>query len=372
MPTRIEIRGVIVSNDDQWIYDWFEIESTSPAQVMRAIEEANGNDLEVYINSPGGDVYAGSEIYTALKEYRGNVTVKIVGIAASAASVIAMAGKKVMISPTAQIMIHNVSSISIGDYRAHAHESDVVKNWNKSIANAYRLKSGLSEAELLKLMNQETWLNAQEALDKGFVDEIMFDEGETLKLAASSVQILPRQVIDKIRNELLKKKGEVSSVNVNGKQANQTAAVQASVQQPVQNVTSASQSAQNLEASQAVAVVPQSAVGVTAGDPVAQERERLRAIDEIAANIDPELVNEAKYGPNPMTAEQLAFRAMKEGKMIANGLFVQAVAANKNAGTDNVLAQTQPQGSEKEYDLNNIKDVNEVFRNIATMSFGRL
>ena len=356
MPTRIDIRGYIVSNDDQWIYDWLELESTSPAQVMRAMEEANGDDLEVYINSPGGDVYTGSEIYTALKEYRGNVTVKITGIAASAASIIAMAGKKVMISPTAQIMIHNVSSVSIGDYRAHAHESDVLKNWNKSIANAYRLKSGLSEAELLKLMNQETWLTAQEALDKGFVDEIMFDEEGTLRLAASA-QVLPRQVIDKIRNELLKKKGEVN--NVNGNQLNQTPAAQAPAAQTVQNVVSAPQ---------AVACASHPAAGTPAVDPVAQERERLRAIDEIAANIDPELVKEAKYSPNPMTAEELAFRAMKEGKIINSGLFDAAVAANKAAGTDGVQASALSQNSEKEYDLNNLKDVNAIFAAFAATS----
>lgn len=346
MPTRIDIRGVIVSNDDQWIYDWLEIESTSPSQVLKAIEEANGNELEVYINSPGGDVYAGSEIYTALKEYPGNVTVKIVGVASSAASVIAMAGKKVMISPTAQIMIHNVSSVSIGDYRDHAHESEVLKGWNKSIANAYRLKSGLSESELLKLMNQEKWLTAQDALDMGFVDEIMFDEEGTLKLTASApiAQVLPRQVIDKIRNELLKKKGEVN--NVNGEQLNQA------VSQTVQNVGSGSQAAS----------------GTQTVDLVAQERERLRAIDEIAANIDPELVKEAKYGPNPMTAEELAFRAMKEGKIINTGLFEQAVAVNKAAGTYRVQAGFQSQSTEKEYDLNNLKDVNAIFAAFAATS----
>lgn len=352
MPKRIDIKGVIVSNDDQWIYDWLEIESISPAQVMRAIEEANGDDLEVYINSPGGDVYSGSEIYTVLKEYPGNVTVKIVGIAASAASVIAMAGKRVLISPTAQIMIHNVSSISIGDYRDHAHESEVLKGWNKSIANAYRLKSGMSEAELLKLMNQEKWLTAQEALDKGFVDEIMFDEEGTLRLVASNnvAQLLPRQVIDKIRNELLKKKGEVN--NVNGEQLKEA------VSQTVQNVGSVPQAVGTSQVDNGTPVV----------DPVTQERKRLQAIDEIAAHIDPELVREAKYGPNPMTAEQLALRAMKEGRFINTGLFEQAVAANKEAGTDRVQAGFQSQTTEKEFDLNNLKDVNSIFAIFAATS----
>lgn len=108
-------------------------------------------------------------------------------------------------------------------------------------------------------------------------------------------------------------------------------------------------------------------------DFAAQERARLKAIDEIAVNIDPELVNEAKYGENPMTAEQLAFRAMKEGKMLNTGLFEAAVQANKTAGTEGVQAQAQPQGTEKEYDLNNIKDVNAIFAQIAASShMGRL
>lgn len=201
---KIDIKGVIVSNDDAWIYDWFELENTTPSKVSTAINEANGEALEVIINSPGGDVYAGSEIYSMLREYKGDVTVKIVGVAASAASVIAMAGKHVAISPTAQIMIHNVSSRVSGDYRDHAHESDVLKGWNKSIANAYVLKSGLSEPEVLAMMNKESWLTAQEAKEKGFVDEILFDEGR--KLAASYGGLLPPEVISKLKNELLRSK----------------------------------------------------------------------------------------------------------------------------------------------------------------------
>lgn len=201
---QIDIKGVIVSNDDAFIYDWFEMDCTSPKNVTEAISGANGEPLEISINSPGGDVFAGSEIYTALKEYTGDVTVKITGVAASAASVIAMAGKKVSISPTAQIMIHNVSSYAAGDYRDFSHESDVLKGWNKSIANAYALKSGIQDSEILSMMNKETWLTAQEAKEKGFVDEIMFDDGK--RLAASASGLLPPEVISKLRNELLRNK----------------------------------------------------------------------------------------------------------------------------------------------------------------------
>lgn len=196
---KIKIKGVIVPNDDKWIYEWFDMDAVSPNDVEAQLEAANGEEIELEINSPGGDVYAGSDIYTMLKDYAGNVVVKIVGLAASAASVIAMAGNKVMISPTAQIMIHNVWSIAWGDYRAMDHESAVLQGWNKSIANAYMLKTGLAQSELLELMNNESWLTAQDSLKYKFVDEIMFDEG--LQLAASTKNVLlPKEVLDKVRN----------------------------------------------------------------------------------------------------------------------------------------------------------------------------
>ncbi|WP_243646789.1 head maturation protease, ClpP-related [Melghiribacillus thermohalophilus] len=194
------MKGTIVSNDMKWIYEWFDMEATSPRDVMEVLDEANGEEVEVEINSGGGDVFAGSEIYTALKDYQGTIVTKVVGIAASAASVIAMAGDRVLISPTAQIMIHNVWSMARGDYRAMQHEADVLKNYNVTIANAYKLKSGMDEKEILKMMDDETWLNAQQAKEKGFVDEILFDEGNQLVASASYGFVLPPEVVNKVRN----------------------------------------------------------------------------------------------------------------------------------------------------------------------------
>ena len=196
---KVNIKGPIVGNSDAWIYEWFGIEATSPSMVDKAIEKANGEDLEVEINSGGGSVFAGSEIYTALKSYPGNVTVKIVGLAASAASVIAMAGKKVMMSPTAQMMIHNVSSCAEGDYREMEHTAEILKNANDTIANAYRLKTGKTQEELLALMDKETWMTAQKAKELGFIDEVMFED---IQLAASTSYsgLLPPEVINKMRN----------------------------------------------------------------------------------------------------------------------------------------------------------------------------
>lgn len=202
---KISVKGPIIDSDDQWIYDWFEVEATSPKKVIDLINQAKNNeDLEVEINSGGGSVFAGSEIYTTLKSYGGKVITKVIGLAASAASVIAMAGDKIEISPTGQIMIHNASGGFGGDYREMEKGAEILKNVNATISNAYRLKTGLSNAELLEMMNKETWLTPQQALEKKFVDEIMFTND--IKLVASvNNGMLPQEVINKMKMELKNK-----------------------------------------------------------------------------------------------------------------------------------------------------------------------
>lgn len=206
MAKKINIKGPIVGNSDAWIYEWFGIEVTSPNSVNKAIEEANGDEIEVEINSGGGSVFAGSEIYTALKSYKGNVTVKIVGLAASAASVIAMSGKKIIMSPTAQMMMHNVSSRVSGDYRDMEHTAEILKNANETIANAYRLKSGMSQEDLLSMMDKETWMTAEKAKGYGLIDEVMFEDEVTLVASTSYSGMLPPEVINKMRNKLQNEK----------------------------------------------------------------------------------------------------------------------------------------------------------------------
>jgi len=181
--TKIHVKGTIISDRVQKIYDWVGIQATSPSKVINSLPSNNTN-IEVVINSGGGDVFAGSEIYTALKEYQGEVTVKVVGLAASAASVIAMAGDKVLISPTAQMMIHNVSTSAGGDYRTFEHTAEVLKSANQSIASAYKVKTGKSDDEVKALMDAETWFNAKSAIEHGFADEEMFAENTEPTLIA--------------------------------------------------------------------------------------------------------------------------------------------------------------------------------------------
>lgn len=206
---KIDIKGPIISDSEQWIYDYFEIPATSPSLVSKLMNKAKKNEeLEIIINSGGGAVHAGSEIYTALKDYDGDVIVKIVGIAASAASVIAMSGTKVMMSPTAGIMIHNSSISTGGNHSELEHNAEVLKTIDAGIANAYEIKTGMSHDELLALMEVETWFDAKKAVDYKFADEVMFTE---TKIVASAQTLgdgtLPQAVIDKIRNELKDKKG---------------------------------------------------------------------------------------------------------------------------------------------------------------------
>ena len=127
----------------------------------------------VWINSPGGDCVAAAQIYNMLMDYRGSVTVKIDGIAASAASVIAMAGTKVLVSPVSMMMIHNPATIAMGDTAEMEKAIAMLTEVKDSIINAYEIKTGLSRAKLSHLMDAETWMDARKAVELGFADEIM-------------------------------------------------------------------------------------------------------------------------------------------------------------------------------------------------------
>ena len=130
-------------------------------------------DITVWINSPGGDCVAAAQIYNMLMDYKGNVTVKIDGIAASAASVIAMAGTEVLMSPVSTMMIHNPATVAMGDHNEMQKAIEMLNEVKESIINAYEIKTGLSRAKLSHLMDSETWMNASKAVELGFADGII-------------------------------------------------------------------------------------------------------------------------------------------------------------------------------------------------------
>lgn len=174
----IEIKNSIVSDVVGTLYDKMGVNDyTSPKKVKAQLKDcAFSNDLIVNVSSGGGDVFAASEIYTMLRDSGKKVTVNIQGLAASAASVISMAGDTVRISPTAQIMIHKASNGIQGNADGMSHNANVLDGIDKSIAAAYVAKTGMKESDLIQMMSNETWLTAKDAVDKGFADEIMFDD----------------------------------------------------------------------------------------------------------------------------------------------------------------------------------------------------
>lgn len=161
----LELNGTIAEES------WFDDDVTP--QLFKDELNAGSGDITVWINSPGGDCVAAAQIYNMLSNYKGKVTVKIDGIAASAASVIAMAGDTVLVSPVSMVMIHNPATIAWGDHAEMQKAIDMLSEVKESIINAYVLKTGLSRPKLSHLMDAETWMDANKAVELGFADEIM-------------------------------------------------------------------------------------------------------------------------------------------------------------------------------------------------------
>lgn len=155
---------------------WYGDEVTP--QMFKDELNAGSGDITLWINSPGGDCFAAAQIYNLLMDYRGNVTVKIDGLAASAASVIAMAGTKVCMSPVAMLMIHNPATVAIGDEEEMQKAIDMLAEVKESIMNAYEIKTSLSRTVISHLMDAESWFNAKKAVELHFADEILFSPEE--------------------------------------------------------------------------------------------------------------------------------------------------------------------------------------------------
>ena len=179
---------------------WFEDEVTPAA--FKAELMAGEGDITVWINSPGGDCIAASQIYCMLMDYRGAVTVKIDGIAASAASVVAMAGTTVLMAPPALMMVHNPLTVAIGDSEEMKKAVALLDEVKESIINAYEIKTGLSRARLSHLMDAETWLSAHKAVELGFADGLLFGERAEVPEGAADFVFSRRAVTNSLLEKL--------------------------------------------------------------------------------------------------------------------------------------------------------------------------
>lgn len=211
MPKKIKFKGPLISNNSQEVYDYFGLEAVSAKAIEDALPE-DGSDIVLEVNSNGGLVTVGSEIYTLLKSYTGNVTAEVTGMAASAASVAIMGADKVVISPTAQIMIHKALLHWVsGNSDDLQKAANALNASDKAIVNAYVARTGKTEDEIMDMMRSETYMSAQDAIANGFADEIM-DFNVIEAMAGLGDGVLPQAVIDDYFANRSKQKLEVQNM----------------------------------------------------------------------------------------------------------------------------------------------------------------
>ncbi len=331
---KVSIKGTIVADDDKWIYDLFGIRAVCPADIHQAINSAKGDELEVEINSGGGDVTAGNEIYTALRMYKGKVKITISGMAASAASYIATA-RGCEMTPVGIFMIHNASGSARGDYHVMDKESEILQTVNRAITTAYMEKTSMSQEELLELMDKETWLTAEEALQYGFIDSIVenqehakqasrkagFPDGRKMAALYNAATVLDRGTIEKTRAMFAAEPqahennapADVVPTSPESVLNNSTKNIKkAEVEEMAEeNITTAG------ELSAKYPVLTQQIKDSAGFEAAEVENGRIRAIDEIAGQISAEMVWDAKYGEKKTTAEALALEAFKRNGIMA-------------------------------------------------------
>lgn len=198
----IQMNGEVIPDDYSDVYDWLNYQYFSPKSVTDALKNANGEDVTLEINSPGGYIDAGSEIYTELMEYPGTINANIVGYACSSASWIALAADHVAMSPTAQMMIHRASGGAIGNSSDMKSEYNALDQMDKSFVDLYAKRTGKSPEEIYQMMVDTTWMNAKTAVENGFADEVMFENKEPALVNADGSLSVKPEMINKIKNLL--------------------------------------------------------------------------------------------------------------------------------------------------------------------------
>lgn len=348
---KINIKGPIIPNSHQWIYDLFGMDATSPGKVISLIDTAEENEeIHLSINSGGGSVFDASEIYTAIRQHSGKVVGDIVGMAASAASVIAMAADTLRMAPTAQMMIHNASTIAQGDYRDMNHTAEFLKNTNQTIANAYKLKSGKDDADLLKMMDKESWLTPQQAKEHNLIDEILF-ENEVKAVASSAFAgMIPPEVINKLRNEL-------RSVNPEG--SIPLSPVATNALQPNQEEGNKPMNLEQLKNDYPELYKEVKNEGFKEG--VTAENSRIKAIEEIQMPGNESIINKAKYETG-VQASEVAMEILKaeksRGQNHLQNIQQDASQLNQVPGNHNPLTSANEGEQEMNMIANVIKSMN--------------
>jgi len=344
---KIDIRGAIVPDGEQWIYDWYGIPAVSPKRIMQQIERATANhdkELIVNINSQGGSVYAASEIYAHIKKFQGDSVSEITGVCASAASIIMTGTKRTVIAPVGAVMIHNASVVAQGDYRDMEAMKQLLIQTNQAIMQTYIAKTGKSAEELTEMMNAETWMNAQQALEHGFVDEIMFESEIPITASNADVNVnglLPKEVIDKMRNLL------ASDPNI---------LVKNSASIGVPNEPEAEGDTEIMDLNELNAKHPDLVEQIkndAASAAITAERKRIQEIENIAVPGMEEIANKAKFETG-ISAADTAMEILKAQKDQTQTQIQNRIT--DAAPLNQIATPEAPANNNKDAEVNNLLD----------------
>lgn len=352
----IEIKGRIVSDGIvNMYYDWLNIPYTSPQKIKNALNDANGEDIEVHINSLGGSVYAGYEIYNLLCAYTGNITIKIVGIAASAASFISQVPKsKCYMSPLSQMMIHCASSCAEGTSKIMDETSQMLQVTDDTIAQAYVLKTGKTKDEMLELMKNETFFTPQQAFDLGLVDGIL---GESTKQETNVYNSLDDDLLTQL--EQCKNEQEIKDT------------IRAHMQEFRDNLFKIDNNLQNNlkkgdddveiktieDLKNTYPDLVNEALGKAMTDAVNKERERIQSINNLIGKGPKDLIEQGIT--DGLTAEQVALNILNNQTIINQQQLTNIQADANDSGINNVPSNQEPQKTNE----NNKQDAIDLLAN---------
>ena len=369
--TTINVKGTIINSDSAWLYDWFGIPCTYPEQFKAQLEAAE-DDVIVEINSPGGYVSPAAEIYEAIRTYAGNIECRVVGQAASAASIIACAARN-SITPMGTLFLHNCIGYAEGNHNAMRQTMHTMESVDENIMEAYRAKTGMNDAEIYELMEENTTLSAKRAVELGFIDKITESAadiaqtaGSASGIAASANGFVDLMAIDAERlaamRELYEKSrqaigegGEsmdiedirdvaatdeaIDQVNADEIEANEAEEVEEEGQDEAEEVDEPE--AEEPEEAEADDDEPEDGESDEVEDAynrgVMAERARVAAIMDIAANVPDHMVRAALF-EEPISAEELAFAAIRAEGETRSGYMDKARADVEASNSSKVAA----------------------------------
>lgn len=341
MAKKIDIKGDIISNDSVWLYDWIGWEYTSPGKIKAELSNANGEDVEFQVNSPGGDVFAGYEIFNTIRNYEGYTTSRLVGLAASCGSFIPLASEKVIAEPLSMMMIHGASTSTWGNQRDHEQSRDFLANVDNTIVQAYTSKSGKTSEEMLDLMTKETWFTPQQMLEMGLIDEIAGENVQTSKVTVynSSEDEKKHKLIDKLLE--LGNVDNVEKAIIEGKfNLGQLATNSVAIDNKSNQEEDKVMNAEELKAQYP------DLCNQIAQEAKNQEKERINAINQLRGKVPQDMID--KGIEEGKTAENVAYNAMLAQPSVNKHLENELKNDAEESGVNDVAIASSPQNTNEQ------------------------